>query len=195
MALTKSPFWHVFLPFFVLCCPPTTPRQSPRGTMVVALLLAAVPQPLPEGCFIPMNLKATPKGEHTKGSWRVWGLCAAGEFAVEMQQRFDPGGNWGPGSGLNAVKMKCTDGEIIWSHDGFYGDWGKWIHALAGLPLTALPSRTTTTPPPMLCGCTAGPRLLPTRMLAAVIGRIKSLARLEVRSAASECDSRMIKAR
>ena len=107
-----------------------------RGTMVaVGLLLAAVappPSPPGRGCFTPTIIKATPKGEHTQGEWMSLGSCAAGEFAVEMQQRIDRQRpiDWqriqGDNSGLNAVKMKCTDGTTIDSHKGVFGTWGEW---------------------------------------------------------------------
>ena len=65
-------------------------------------------------------------GAHSWGDWQAWASCPDGEFAVAMQQRVEGNQGSGDDTGLNAVRMRCSDGTEITSHGGHWGGWSAW---------------------------------------------------------------------
>ena len=61
-------------------------------------------------------------------NWGTWGrraICAYGHYVTGMQLRIQPY-TTRDNTALNAIRMKCSDGQILDSKEGRRGDWLEW---------------------------------------------------------------------
>ena len=81
------------------------------------------------------------------GNWGKWQHCAQGEYVTGMKvksERFQgnalmswihvlSGGDmWKDDSGINAIRLKCSDGKELISAEGVEGEWSHWVNVEEG---------------------------------------------------------------
>ena len=75
------------------------------------------------------------------GTWGRWSHCKEGEYVVGMQVKAESYQGEGPfvaednnydDSGINAIRLKCSDGEVLTSAEGVEGAWRGWKYVAEG---------------------------------------------------------------
>ena len=61
------------------------------------------------------------------GDWGPWRECAPGHRVQGVQLKIEARSRWRDNSGLNAIRLTCSDGEVLVSAEGGYGDWGHYV--------------------------------------------------------------------
>ena len=61
---------------------------------------------------------------HTNwGNWGDYKMCASGQYVKGMQLRIEKNQGGGDDSALNAIRLTCSDGVVLKSAEGWWGDW------------------------------------------------------------------------
>ena len=58
--------------------------------------------------------------------WGYWGavkVCSPGHNVVGAQLRIEPKQGWGDDTALNAIRFTCSNGMVLISAEGNWGDW------------------------------------------------------------------------
>ena len=91
------------------------------------------------------------------GNWGKWQHCAQGEYVTGMKVKSEKfQGNafmsWihhlGEGnilrddSGINAIRLKCSDGKELISAEGVEGEWSHWVNVDEGKKLVVVEVRS-----------------------------------------------------
>ena len=68
------------------------------------------------------------------GSWGIWSRCPPGHYAFAVKVKTeDYQGSFYDDSGLNGIRLKCSNGWELSSAEGPDGQWSDWDWAAGGL--------------------------------------------------------------
>ena len=78
------------------------------------------------------------------GDWDLWWrFCSGGHYVVGMKVKMQSKQGWtGDDTGLNAIRLICSDGEEIWSLEGEKGEWSEPVMTQNGEAITAVALRS-----------------------------------------------------